>query len=79
MLSVSPRGLAQRQTRRILAPMPLVSAVRSAYRKLLRRHPLDDRGGLSSSHKFHDVRTSVHGPDGYGHVNVDLDFKKPKP
>jgi hypothetical protein len=59
--------------------MPLVGSVRSALRKLLGHHPLDQRGGLAGSHKFHDERTRVLGPDGYGHVNVDRNFRKPRP
>jgi hypothetical protein len=59
--------------------MVLFQKLRSAYRKLVGSSPLDGRGGLAGSHKFHDERTRVHGPDGYGHVNVERDFKKPRP
>jgi hypothetical protein len=57
--------------------MAITTRVRNACRRLLGRHPLDDRGGFAGSHMFHDARTSVGGPDGYGHVDVDRSFKKP--
>jgi hypothetical protein len=59
--------------------MSFTARIRNAYRRLAGRHPLDDRGGFVGSHTFHDARTGVGGPDGYGHVSVDRDFKKPRP
>jgi len=54
--------------------MPLVGSVRSAFRKLLGR-PLIDAKEIDDA-KGRDAKYYAYT---YKHVNVDRDFKKPRP
>jgi hypothetical protein len=64
------------QTRLILAPMPLVSSVRNAYRKLLGRGPYDPQK-LDDAKRRDKLTKQFPNPD--WNVNVERDFRKPRP